>query len=175
MWSLWCEDTRIEIATIWTNCYGWWRCQLWRGQINWFLALTKATSSFTNFQWNVPVKTAGPSWTTYYFQTKLIRLRHLCSKTLPCVRTVSDIRLTSGLNIAKSVQSKTYVLDRGALLYRVRWLAGKTPKEVTVQYHSYVRSKYGVCSIVLDGYATGHTMKDHDHKWRASAVLKSAK
>ena len=61
----------------------------------------------------------------------------------------------------------SYVLDGGALLHRVRWLAGNNYKEVTMQYMSYVRHRYGTCSIVFDGYSSLPSLKDHEHKRRA--------
>ena len=98
------------------------------------------------------------------FSTSLLHPKHLCSKTL-----------TSGLTRVESVENTTNVLDGGALLHRVRWMAGKTYKEVIMQYLSYVRSKYGLSSIIFDGYASGPSVKDHEHQRRASKASADVK
>ena len=36
-----------------------------------------------------------------------------------------------------------------------------------MQYMSYVRHRYGTCSIVFDGYSSRPSLKDHEHKRRA--------
>ena len=55
----------------------------------------------------------------------------------------------------------SYVLDGGALLHRVFW-HGSTFGDVAKQYCTYVKSKYGVCKVVFDGYEK-ETKKDHEH------------
>ena len=59
-----------------------------------------------------------------------------------------------------------YVLDGGALLHRVKWQKKATYKEIAMQYVRYVRTRYGDCSIVFDGYEQGPSTKDHEHKQR---------
>ena len=54
-----------------------------------------------------------------------------------------------------------FVIDGGALLHKVTW-SGSTFEKVLEQYHSYVKSKYGTCTIVFDGYNKRST-KDHKH------------
>ena len=83
--------------------------------------------------------------------------------------------LTSGLTMVESVENTRYVLDGGALLHRVRWMAGKTYTEVIMQYLSYGRSKYGLSSIIFDGYASGPSVKDHEHQRRASKASADVK
>ena len=75
--------------------------------------------------------------------------------------------LTSRVTTVITEIDTSYVLDGGALLHRVRWLAGNTYKEVTMQYTSYVRHRYGTCSIVFDGYSSRPSLKNHEHKRRA--------
>lgn len=59
-----------------------------------------------------------------------------------------------------------YVLDGGALLHRVKWKKKTTYKEIALQYVKYVRTRYGDCCIVFDGYDNGPSIKDHEHKQR---------
>ena len=39
--------------------------------------------------------------------------------------------------------------------------------EVTMQYMSYARHRYGTCSIVFDGFSSRPSLKDHEQKRRA--------
>ena len=57
-----------------------------------------------------------------------------------------------------------YVLDGGALLHRVKWQKKTTYKEIAIQYVKYVRTWYGDCCVVFDGYENGPSIKDHEHK-----------
>ena len=75
--------------------------------------------------------------------------------------------LTSGVTTVITEIDTSYVLDGGVLLHRVRGLAGNIYKEVTMQYMSYVRHRYGTCSIVFDGNSSRPSLKDHEHKRRA--------
>ena len=59
-------------------------------------------------------------------------------------------------------QSKI-VIDGGALLHRVKWKKSSTYSEIFVQYANYLINKYGVCTIVFDGYDSGPSIKDHEH------------
>ena len=81
-------------------------------------------------------------------------------------KSVSGTSLTSGVTMVITEIDTSYVLDGGALLHRVRWLAGNIYKEVTMQYMSYVRHRYGTCSIAFDGYSSRPSLKDHEHKRR---------
>lgn len=65
-----------------------------------------------------------------------------------------------------------HVLDGGALLHRVFW-NGATYMDVIQQYRNYVKRRYGVCSIVFDGYQQ-QTTKDHEHLRRSLAYQSSA-
>ena len=65
-----------------------------------------------------------------------------------------------------------YVLDGGALLYRVPWNRGVTYGEVVQQYVRYVLNKYGRnVSVVFDGYRFGPSTKDHEHVRRSSLKM----
>ena len=86
-------------------------------------------------------------------------------------KSVLGTRLTSGVITVITEIDTSYVLDGGALLHRVRWLAGNTCKEVTMQYMSYARHRYGTCSFVFDGYSSRPSLKDHKHKRRAGKAL----
>ena len=76
--------------------------------------------------------------------------------------------LTSQEDIDKSNASK-FVLDWGALLHDVTW-KGSTFKEVVQDYISYVNQKYGLCTVVFDGYESIST-KYHKHRRRAAQVF----
>ena len=82
-------------------------------------------------------------------------------------KSVLGSSLTSGVTTVITESDTSYVLDGGALLHRVRWLVGNIYKEVTMQYMSYVRHRYGTRSIVFDGYSSRPSLKDHEHKRRA--------
>ena len=66
-----------------------------------------------------------------------------------------DIELSSG-----------YVLDGGALLYRVRWVKDTSFGDLANIYVSYVRRHYGSTIIVFDGYLDVLT-KDSKHTRRS--------
>ena len=89
-----------------------------------------------------------------------------CSMRKPN-KSVLGSSLTSGVTTLITESDTSYVLDGGALLHRVRWLVGNIYKEVTMQYMSYVRHRYGTRSIVFDGYSSRPSLKDHEHKRRA--------
>ena len=59
-----------------------------------------------------------------------------------------------------------YVLDGGALLYRLPWSHGSpTYHEVCTSYCSYVTSKYGQPYVVFDGYGEPSTKyKTHQRR-----------
>ena len=82
-------------------------------------------------------------------------------------KSVLGTSLTNGVTTVITEIDTSCVLDGEALLHRVRCLAGNIYKEVTMQYMSYVRHRYGTCSIVFDGYSSRPLLKDHEHKRRA--------
>eukprot|EP00794_Sanderia_malayensis_P018452 gene18452-20301_t len=65
-----------------------------------------------------------------------------------------------------NVTSTDYVLDRGVLLHRVRWLPGSTYDNIISQHQKYIIMKFGRCHIVFDRYASGANIKDHEHQRR---------
>ena len=63
------------------------------------------------------------------------------------------------------------VVDGGSLLHHVHWPENVTFRELMNHHTVAVRSKYGTCQVVFDGYSIPST-KDHEHA-RRSAKLKS--
>eukprot|EP00111_Clytia_hemisphaerica_P013776 TCONS_00040538-protein len=59
-----------------------------------------------------------------------------------------------------------YVIDGGALIHRVSWKKGMTFKEIARNHVSYVRSNYGSCFIVFDGYNNPTSIKANEHQRR---------
>ena len=55
------------------------------------------------------------------------------------------------------------VLDGGAFLHHVKWVRGTTYSKIFDQYSNFLRSKYGTCTVVFDGYGNGPSTKDHEH------------
>ena len=62
----------------------------------------------------------------------------------------------------------TYALDGGCLLHKVVWPKSGTYQDVFNAYVSYVSRRYHDCVVVFDGYASGPTVKDHEHTRRAT-------
>ncbi|KAG1681696.1 hypothetical protein GQR58_011692 [Nymphon striatum] len=60
-----------------------------------------------------------------------------------------------------------HVLDGGALLHKVRWSTSVTYREVCDLYVNHIKSKYGIGTIVFDGYMDGPSTKDHEHARRS--------
>ncbi|KAG1705779.1 4-hydroxy-2-oxoglutarate aldolase, mitochondrial [Nymphon striatum] len=60
-----------------------------------------------------------------------------------------------------------HVLDGGALLHKVRWSTSVTYREVCDLYVNHIKSKYGIGTIVFDGYMDGPFTKDHEHARRS--------
>ncbi|KAG1648968.1 hypothetical protein GQR58_029433 [Nymphon striatum] len=60
-----------------------------------------------------------------------------------------------------------HVLDGGALLHKVRWSTSVTYREVCDLYVNHIKSKYGIGTIVFDGYMDGPSTKDHEHTRRS--------
>ena len=56
-----------------------------------------------------------------------------------------------------------YVLDGGALVYRVPWPRGSTYESVSHLYVRYATQKYGAAAIAFDGYNDDPTTKDATH------------
>ena len=75
--------------------------------------------------------------------------------------------LTSQEDIDACNASK-FVLDWDVLLHHVPW-KGLTFKDVAQDYISYVNSKYGLYTVVFDGYNSRST-KDHEDQRRAAQV-----
>ena len=59
-----------------------------------------------------------------------------------------------------------YVIDGGALIHRVNWKKGMAFKEIARNHVSYVRSNYGSCYIVFDGYNNPTSIKANEHQRR---------
>ena len=78
--------------------------------------------------------------------------------------------LTSSVDSSEDRRQVMHVLDGGALLHRVKWGNKMTYQEVSKQYASYVRGKYGESCIVFDGYEQGPSLKDHEHLRRIKKV-----
>ena len=57
------------------------------------------------------------------------------------------------------------VIDGDYLLRKVVWPKDGTYNDFLLRYLSYVSKKYGLTSIVFDGYSHSST-KDHEHKRR---------
>ena len=62
------------------------------------------------------------------------------------------------------------VIDGGWLLYFIRWKKNATYADVLGQYSSFLRTKYGMCCVLIDGYEYDST-KDHEHKRRQTGKL----
>ena len=60
-----------------------------------------------------------------------------------------------------------YVLDGGALLQRLPWSKGETFDAVFKRYVNYVTNKYGMATVVFDGYNNGPDTKDATHLRRS--------
>ena len=60
-----------------------------------------------------------------------------------------------------------HVLDRGSLLYRVKWEKNKIFGEIASLYSRFVLSSYGKSIIVFDGYSNGPSTKDMTHSRRS--------
>ena len=60
------------------------------------------------------------------------------------------------------------VVDGGMLLHRTSWREGQLFKNILEGYKAYVKSIFGVCTIVFDGYCNEPSPKDHEHQRRSS-------
>ena len=79
----------------------------------------------------------------------------------------------SDVNTTRLLPESNIVLDGGALLHKVVWRPNSSYKEMIQQYRSYVKNKYGICTIVFDGYGYGPSTKDHEHQRRIHNSKKS--
>ena len=75
---------------------------------------------------------------------------------------ISDVQMSHVLKMLN-------MLDSGDFLHRVKWPPNATYKEMIMQYMRYVKSKYGICCIVLDGYSAGPAINDHGHVRRKTS------
>jgi hypothetical protein len=76
--------------------------------------------------------------------------------------------LIKGLDSEDLMEARTYVVDGGWLLHRVKWQQFGTFGDLFKQYIRYVHAHYGTrVTVVFDGYCNGPTIKDHEHSKRA--------
>ena len=68
------------------------------------------------------------------------------------------------------IKTENNVIDGGALLRNIKWKEGEKFKEIICRYQSFITSKYGLCSIVFDGYENIPSTKDHEHMRRAKVT-----
>ena len=71
--------------------------------------------------------------------------------------------ITHDVEHLTSLPTGKKVVDGGALLHQVKWCKTSTYAEVLIQYGNYLEHRYGICTIVFDGYDTGPSIKDHEH------------
>ena len=65
-------------------------------------------------------------------------------------------------------EPKTYVLDGGWLLHKVKWQSHVSYAAIVQQYRQFVAAHFGSqVTIVFDGYCNGPTTKDHEHGRRS--------
>ena len=62
------------------------------------------------------------------------------------------------------------VIDGGWLLHFIRWKKNATYADVLGQCSSFLRTKYGMCCVLFDGYEYDST-KDHEHKRRQTGKV----
>ena len=65
------------------------------------------------------------------------------------------------------------VIDGGWLLYFIRWKKNASYTDVLGQYSSFLRTKYGMCCVLFDGYEYDST-KDHEHKRRQTGKVSAS-
>ena len=65
------------------------------------------------------------------------------------------------------------VIDGGWLLHFIRWKKNATYADVLGQYSSFLRTKYGMCCVLFDGYEYGST-KDQEHKRHETGKLSAS-
>ena len=104
-----------------------------------------------------------------YFQYELTQIP---SSLFQDGRMRKAAKASLGTLVIKEVTMETvrpterYVLDRGALLHRVKWKGKETYKEDAEQYSKYITSNYDKCTVVFNGCSSGPSIKDHKHERR---------
>jgi hypothetical protein len=63
-------------------------------------------------------------------------------------------------------ESEHFVLDGGSLLHRLSWKKGITYGEIAEEYVNFTISKYGMATVVFDGYSGEPSIKDNEHQRR---------
>ena len=89
---------------------------------------------------------------------KALLLQHLFGK---------DYQLVERNQIIKT---DVNVVDGGALLRQINWQNKLNFGSILDYYSSYAKSKYGMLTIVFDGYSGGPSTKDHEHSRRGSST-----
>ena len=81
--------------------------------------------------------------------------------------------MSSDSGVSLRPKSPAFVLDGGALLYRIKWYLGETFHSIIQRYATYVESKYKtdeMPTIVFDGYETA-SPKDSSHLRRTGGSV----
>ena len=65
------------------------------------------------------------------------------------------------------------VIAGGWLLHFIRWKKNATYADVLGQYSSFLRTNYGMCCVLFDGYEYDST-KDHEYKRRQSGKVSAS-
>lgn len=60
-------------------------------------------------------------------------------------------------------RTKHYVLDGGSLLHRVPWKKGDSYCATADSYADFTIRRYGMATLVFDGYTGGPSIKDNTH------------
>ena len=74
-----------------------------------------------------------------------------------------DFQLVDPANL---VNTEASVIDGGALLGQITWGDKSLFADIVESYRRFTKSKYGVSSVVFDGYNEQQTTKDHEHAHR---------
>ena len=74
--------------------------------------------------------------------------------------------LTKDLYSIDHIEAEATILDRGALLHRLRWRLPSIYGEIISQYVSYLCERYGRSTIVFDQYTQRPSTKDQEHDRR---------
>ena len=74
-----------------------------------------------------------------------------------------ELKKTTGKEI-NTEEPKTYIIDGGCLLHKVKWLQNVAYSTIAQQYVQYVSSHFGqTATVVFDGYCNGPAIKDQEH------------
>ena len=65
-------------------------------------------------------------------------------------------------------ETDLHVIDGGSLMRQIKWNEKSTFAEIVVCYINFVNSKYGISTVVFDGYDGGPSPKDHEHARRGN-------